>query len=51
VYVKPIYRHSSDDDDDDAPLKAITGIVIGAALSVLLWGVITCAVIYVLRLI
>jgi dolichyl-phosphate-mannose--protein O-mannosyl transferase len=51
MYVKPIYRHPSDDDDDDHPRKAITGIVVGAALSVLLWGVMTGAVIYLLGLI
>lgn len=51
MYVKPIYRHPSDDDDDDRPLKAITGIAIGVALSVLLWAVMTGAVIYALWLI
>jgi hypothetical protein len=50
MYVKPIYRRPIGDDDDDPPLNAMTGIMVGAALSVLLWGVIIGAVIYVFGL-
>jgi hypothetical protein len=50
MYVKSIYRHPSDDGDDDPALNSITGIMVGAALSVLLWGAIIGAVIYVLGL-